>query len=455
MDTTQKAIHPLDLPEIRALVASFLPKKDCVTCMRVSKEWSKDFAGAVWHTLDFNEDDSYWRIPDVVLAKYGHLIRRIVNLETARQAFAFQCTSVNSLDHIDFTITSNHVTRDMVYDVVRRNKSSLTSLEIAGEPLFFGDHEPLQDSRSLFVPLDVLAPGPNLTRLELSALCITRESFSTILQQSPNLRFLSLRYVLISTYHPSLDLFRHEGITELSASVDQVMASDKAHPDRPSLLVHFPCLEHWRFPRSERNRIGISMDSLRAALLPNCPRLKGVQFAASSEVVADLLDSAITGLELCKFRYMELDTIAFLALLGHQETLTSVVLTQLYSKIDPRTPDQNPLIGKLIGLLLRSCRRLEVLSIKGHQMDMAIVEGPKWVCEDLRELQVRFRGLQTAATVDNCLKQLVASKSGRDPELFLEKGSVGERVCRHLLQFQKLKTIWMGTKNYYLPTSRQ
>lgn len=54
-----KSKHPLYLPEIRTLFASFLDLKDCPACVRVSRDWFNDFAGVVWHTVDLAEDGVY------------------------------------------------------------------------------------------------------------------------------------------------------------------------------------------------------------------------------------------------------------------------------------------------------------------------------------------------------------------------------------------------------------
>ena len=47
IDTVIQLNNPLDLSEIRALVARYLNRKDLVICLRVSRDWFNDFIGPV------------------------------------------------------------------------------------------------------------------------------------------------------------------------------------------------------------------------------------------------------------------------------------------------------------------------------------------------------------------------------------------------------------------------
>ncbi|KAF9091763.1 hypothetical protein BGX23_004862 [Mortierella sp. AD031] len=291
----------------------------------------------------------------------------------------------------------------MFYDIVRRNKLSLMTLDITGVELCPREtlvHNAQSDHWK------VLAPGPNLTSLSLSALCMTRKTFSAILQQSPMLNNLQLHVVMV-----------------------------------------------WAIVDNKQQLSEDSIERLRTGISDHCPYLTRVGIYSGSDEVEILLDRVFARLEYCNSGYQCLNSATLIGLLGHQETLTSIDMIQPSTVIQPDTPDSNPSAKKLVALNLRSCRRLLSFSIPKHQVDIATAETYDWVCNDLRTLRVRFQGLETASAIDGCLDQLIARKSvGAGAGLSHEGNSVGERVCRVLLRFKKFKTVWLGNKDYYLPT---
>ncbi|KAF9094105.1 hypothetical protein BGX29_009659 [Mortierella sp. GBA35] len=70
-----KPSHPLDLPEIRTNISSFLSLKDCVACLRVSHAWYQDFIWAVWFSVGPLAGHGYMQLTPEVVAKYGGYIR--------------------------------------------------------------------------------------------------------------------------------------------------------------------------------------------------------------------------------------------------------------------------------------------------------------------------------------------------------------------------------------------
>ncbi|KAG0209311.1 hypothetical protein BGX33_005699 [Mortierella sp. NVP41] len=197
------------------------------------------------------------------------------------------------------------------------------------------------------------------------------------------------------------------------------------------------------------------MERMSSDLTVHCPRLKKVCFLCSDpDKIAELLSDAFVRLEHCTFDYNAFNKVTLLGLLEHQETLTTVILSHNHPEIEPNSPDKNPAAKKLIALLLRSCRRLEELSIEGHRMNVVTLENQDWICENLRDLRVRFHGLETEAAVDYCLEQLMARKKGEVANAIDNGGgdSIFDRICLQLFRFKKLKTIWLGTGEYYLAT---
>ncbi|KAG0220422.1 hypothetical protein BGX33_000097 [Mortierella sp. NVP41] len=387
-----------------------------------------------------------------VIVKYGRFIHELVGMKTDRSASVFQHTSISNLKRIDFRITDDQLSRSMFYDIVRRNKLSLMTLDITGVELCPREtlvHNAQSDHWK------VLAPGPNLTSLSLSALCMTRKTFSAILQQSPMLNNLQLHVVMVLLYHSTGDLFQHHDLRVLVASISQTTTDhdDNAFPDMPSLFVHFPRLKVWAIVDNKQQLSEDSIERLRTGISDHCPDLTRVGIYSGSDEVEILLDRVFARLEYCNSGYQCLNSATLIGLLRHQETLTSIDMIQPSTVIQPDTPDSNPSAKKLVALNLRSCRRLLSFSIPKHQVDIATAETYDWVCNDLRALRVRFQGLETASAIDGCLDQLVARKSvGAGAGLSHEGNSVGERVCRVLLRFKKFKTVWLGNKDYYLPT---
>lgn len=46
---------PLDLPELREIIKSYLTKNDAIARCRVCRTWSSYFHDLVWHTIDFSK----------------------------------------------------------------------------------------------------------------------------------------------------------------------------------------------------------------------------------------------------------------------------------------------------------------------------------------------------------------------------------------------------------------
>ncbi|KAG0268022.1 hypothetical protein BGZ95_002661, partial [Linnemannia exigua] len=198
-----------------------------------------------------------------------------------------------------------------------------------------------------------------------------------------------------------------------------------------------------------------TMKKLRAELSVNCPVLKGVSFFDTvSGGVAEYLDNIFCRLEQCTFPYAALTSDVLLALLEHQATLTTIVMT-VPGPVEPSGLDSIPSSKKFIGLLLKSCRRLTTLSITGHQMDVDSMEENEIACNDLKELRVRFSGLDTSAAIDSCLSRLVARKRIGDGLVDGSEGgggAIGKRVCQQVMRFTKLNTVWLGTRDCHLAT---
>ncbi|KAF9123818.1 hypothetical protein BG015_005238, partial [Linnemannia schmuckeri] len=77
--------NPLQIPEIRARVSRLVSLEDAISCVRVSKAWSKDFALPIWCVVDFGIHDTFKDLDSDIVTKHGHHIRTIKNLTTQSQ----------------------------------------------------------------------------------------------------------------------------------------------------------------------------------------------------------------------------------------------------------------------------------------------------------------------------------------------------------------------------------
>ncbi|KAG0264523.1 hypothetical protein BGZ95_003576, partial [Linnemannia exigua] len=98
---------PLELPEVRIRIASFLSNKDCISCSCVSRAWTMDFIGPIWNTIDFGIDDSFSKIPPEVILKYGHHVHRVFNILKEEHITSLQHPAITSLKRVEFFVTKN------------------------------------------------------------------------------------------------------------------------------------------------------------------------------------------------------------------------------------------------------------------------------------------------------------------------------------------------------------
>jgi len=413
-----------------------------------------DFAGPVWYTIDFDKDDSFFQISPEVVVRYGRLIRKAVHVAKEVDIFSLLNPGITALTKLEFSVTHNRFSLALFQDLVRSHRPSLTTLRVAGDMVPTRTFDE-QKKNGIYLSLDAIGPTCGLTTLTLSEVCIPRAAFSSILKFSPSLVSLALTNVIFMAYNPSLDHFRHSGLKALESTRNQVCADEGLLSGaQPSLLVHFPALIFW-------NLTGATVDSsqklrlLHADLQTYCPNLKRVLFVAPNpDRIADILEKVFVRLEACAFKYRSLTTDVVMGLLEHSATLMSIIMAPSVVKVEVHAADEVASSKRMVGRLLKSCHRLEVLSVKGHLMDVKFLEEQELKCRGtLKELKVRFCGLKTAAAVNECLWELsVRKRGGVIDEFVIVAGSVGRRVCDQLMRFRKLKIVWLGTTDYYLAT---
>ncbi|KAG0296144.1 hypothetical protein BGZ97_004625 [Linnemannia gamsii] len=456
--------NPLDLPEIRTRIARFLNRQDCLNCMRVSQDWFQDFTPALWHTVDFATDTTaFERVTPETLDKYGGFIAQTVNISTTGHLKTLQHSKISSLVIIKAQLANCCIFYQLLCDTIRRSQGVLTWVDICAKPPNPDTlAEMWKDGLHYIHVLDAIAAPPpplteraevartnSLTTLQFDRICITRESFSSLLQRCPSLRLLALCQVIISNHTPSLILFSGSQLRYLVCSIAQVWKLDPNDNSPPCLLAHFPLLKSWSVTSTQRSA-DITSTLMSQDITRYCPHLKNIRiYHGDSATASDLLAEAFVGLESCTLSHKLFDASTILGLIAHQDSLTSVSITNAGVIIQ----DESSL--KCLYMIPRLCRRLQFLSMESIAYEIERVESRKWVCKDLRELRVRFKGLDTPNEIDGCLKQLCSMRQSGVTSLAqpMAPDAIVTRIAHHLLQFKQLRTVWLGSKDYYLPLS--
>ncbi|KAF9922836.1 hypothetical protein FBU30_007024 [Linnemannia zychae] len=112
MDYTSRLapVNPLEIPEIRVLIAKHLDRRDAVPCMRVSQDWFRDFAPVVWYEIDFSKRTPLYYITSNVLQKYGSYIGRVCKVSTLQHLLFLQHSNVDSIRYLHWCPLLNTIT---------------------------------------------------------------------------------------------------------------------------------------------------------------------------------------------------------------------------------------------------------------------------------------------------------------------------------------------------------
>ncbi|KAF9090878.1 hypothetical protein BGX29_011256 [Mortierella sp. GBA35] len=450
--------HPLELPEIRSRIANYLDRLDCVSCMSVSRDWFPDFVGPVWHTIDFVKDTKFTGIDPVFLDKYGHLIRQVLNVTSMENLNALQHAKVDSIKSINALYADEGRYQGKLADLVRRCQGRIKSIEIRCDPPKPDTPEMQQNQANKCMQPDAMfstfssssEPGSaldhhrsRLRTLQLTHISLTRESFSSLLRYTSSLDELDLHQVMVLDHSPFIPLYTGSQLRYLTASFSQVWMPDQQEPAAPSLLAHFPLLERWNLTSLTRPSNWTDHTASRLYFSRHCPLLKTIRFGndSSTDDISALLLNCFKLLTSCTFFSKNLDILTYAACIDHLQTITSITI------IGDELPQEAS--RKWIYHIPKLCLHLEVFSIEQLAMDVETVEEHPWSCKNLKELRVRFKGLEDSQSIDACLATACSRRRSGSSETKLN--AISERVIQHLLQFQQLKTVSLGSKGHYLP----
>jgi hypothetical protein len=307
------------------------------------------------------------------------------------------------------------------------------------------------------MPINILRPEgtgstvSKLTYLRLYQVEMTRDTFSDLLRLCPFLEKLNIRSTTLRLgKEKSSEFFHHTRIRTLKSPIAQVFEPDSTLSDevtQPSLFRHFPKLEHWHtWSGSPRNEI--PMSTVRQEMAQYCPLLTKFESEAEASKSTQLMVRAFpNGLTNITVVYSALSFNMVMAMITHLETLKHVRNysdeSRFYdSDSPPELMDQIKDYGWGILMLPRLCPELRTISFPVHEVEVSEIEKARWVCNDLERLHIRIKGLESKETIDRTVQLW---RDGRNEKKEIPGDTIEERVARHLLQFEKLQEVWLGT----------
>lgn len=448
MSTMSK--NPFDIAEIRSRVAQLVSVKGALSCIRVSKAFSLDFVGTIWHTVDFELHGEFDRLEPVILRKNGHLVRVAKNVKNQDQVDSLLCLGASKISILNIAMARDAGLEAGCYDLIRRNHRTLIELQLKnangssrGTSLFI-----FLDSLTLMTPI-----SSKLTSLAIRWLSITRESFTSTLRCCPALIKIDLWGTTV-TRHRSFDEYQHTGVTFL-----QAMIVDVVEPGSLPLFIHFPNLEHWATGHDSRPSEFPTL-AVKDGVSIWCPQLKGIETNFTpSPLLCHLLVNVFVGLTSLTFGYSKISSDIIMAILRYPATWRAIVAYAPRSGFKrefeedgfPETVDHFQSSGWMIQLLPRLCHRLTTFEMVEHEMNVDEIEQAPWLCTDLEYLAVRIQGLDTREKVEGVIVRWREGRKQRKLGLTVEApveedGSIEARVARHLLRFKSLSTVWLGSK---------
>ncbi|KAF9114071.1 hypothetical protein BGX27_000202 [Mortierella sp. AM989] len=447
--------NPLDLTWIRTQISQYITLKDALACAVICRDWTDDFTRSIWHTVDFDLHKAFPSLDKAIISKYGHFIRVIKNLKDINHLNTIQDPSINRLKSLSITIGTTLRTHSQCHQILHRNNTSLAYIDL----FILG---PLGNEAGLVFSVDSVFPtgGTNaksrLTSLKLKGLTLTRDSFSSLLRMCPLLKTLDIRYSILSSSLTS-EIFQHSGVTCLASPIKQTFKLDPEFPETPSLFAHFPNLKEWKTWISFASQPEITTQTIRAETTRYCPQLKTVYTELISSQSVDLLIKGFEKLKGVCVLHKNITIEMIMAILSHHGTLENVrTYTSFHKFYDhesvPSVESHFQENGWAIQTLLRLCPHLTVFEFPLHEMDMDQIEEAEWGCNNLEELHIRIRGLDTDEIINKALRLWIdlrnrKKKSGSFEFVLTgnrDKMTLEERVARHLLKFEKLNAVWLG-----------
>ncbi|KAF9356264.1 hypothetical protein BGX26_005486 [Mortierella sp. AD094] len=447
--------NPLDLTWIRTRISQYVTLKDALACAVVCRDWTDDFNRHIWHTIDFDVHKEFANLDKATILKHGHRIRIIKNAKEIAQIDVIQHASICRLRSLSMTTGATSCTQSQCYEILRRNNTSLTYIDL----FLLG---PLGNEPGLVFSVDTISPSSStdamskLTALKLKGLTLTRDAFSSLLRMCPLLKSLDIRYTVLSLAGTT-EIYQHPAVTSLASPIKQAFKPDPEFPDSPSLFTHFPNLEEWKTWITHTSHPEVSMQTIKAETTRCCPLLKSIYTELISTQTVELLIKGFEKLKGVCVLHKHISTEMIMAILAHHETLEFIMTYTSFHRFyeyDGIPPVESHFQenGWVVQTMLRLCPRLTAFQFPLHEMDIDEIEEANWSCDNLEQLHIRIRGLDTNDMINRTFQLWVDWRNRKkslpsfEPVLSndSDKISLEARVARHLLKFEKLNAVWLG-----------
>ncbi|KAF9094684.1 hypothetical protein BGX27_001382 [Mortierella sp. AM989] len=449
--------NPIDIPEIRALVATFISRPDAVSCSLVCKAWSQEFIARIWHSVDLYCEEEFEAMDPNVVSKHGHHIREL-NFHSRVENSNLGHSSVQNVSKLLMVLSSQPNVRSWAIDFLRQNRNAIKELRIVdcassihGSCLNFAD---------ALIPRTPPYVS-NLTDLSLSYIQMTRESFSELISACPQLTYVRLFGCIFRQSFITKPIKNYH-VTHIETSFTQI----QSEPSSSSILEHFPNLRSWKVDTS-RTVLPIDVDAILDDLMKYCPSLDTIDLQSLSVAVAIKLMTKISGpLTSVSFNGRILKQDVILGLLFHKDSLKHVHARPYnhpfidYIDEDLRGMGEIRIESELswtLQILTMNCPNLEKIILPELEAEMKHIERFPWICKNLSHLAIRIDGLKTKDSILEVIEIWRKARLARRKKDLIELDaiikkcdsmSIKDRVARHLLQFEKLDTLWLGYKTW-------
>ncbi|KAF9135698.1 hypothetical protein BGX30_011470 [Mortierella sp. GBA39] len=234
--------------------------------------------------------------------------------------------------------------------------------------------------------------------------------------------------------------------------------SNQQNPS-PGFLMHFPNLKTWSLSASESKlRFVLPSGLLKAELNQNCPLLSHVRLRDSPKSMwMTLFTDVFSNLKEISFDYMPMSVQVLTTILLRQDTVESIQANpgkefDFERDVFPPGPDMDHFqtSGPEAQLLPRSCTRTGIRGLETKEFMLRATD--LWRAGWRKHVLAR-RGQSNIWLLDGNGNGNAAMKAGTAQPagvaLLDSDYSIEACIARHLLQFEKLKNVWLGYKTWH------
>ncbi|KAF9434020.1 hypothetical protein BGZ76_008682 [Entomortierella beljakovae] len=435
----------IDIPEIRSRLALFVSVKDALSCIQVSKLFYQDFIYSIWHTIDFETQISFTKIDPDIVDKNGHHIRVVKGVRTHEQLLLILRLNINNLSSLHVKTEIPYRIQSTLNNILKRNQNSLTEFELRNEL-----------TTREFLCLDTFISSTSspsqpskLTSITIRRLTFPRRSLTRLLRCCPKLEAINLWGTTTLPHTETFDDYQHMGVKTLQSQVAETVAH------KYPLFLHFPNLKKWRLYH-DSSPSEFPTQAVKDGLSKWCPSLDSIETNYTpSPLIPHLLVNVFTGVTSLMFEYKYIDQNLVNVLVKNpnwKELMTYTSGIGFYSRYEDdgvsELDDHFEHSRDSIQDILRSSHKLVTFIFPSHEMDMDDIEQAPWACSELECVRVRIKGLDTRKKIEGVIAKWREARKTSTAEPSTDDCSIEDRVVRHLLKFNKLNTIWLGSKRW-------